>query len=133
MTTSTDAQLRTRSHLADEALVAINARRTARVSAGAVAATFDEYRDEAYRLILVALRSREPSIDAADITRPDDLIEAECALTLAMLFEAAASKPDDLFALAAATWRTRYESALAAASPVDGVRGVGCSVPWSRA
>lgn len=132
MTTSTDAQLRTRSHLADEALVAINARRTARASAGAVAATFDEYRDEAYRLILIALRSREPSIEADDITRPDDLIDAECALTLAMLFGAAASKPDDVFALAAAWWQARYDSALASASPIDGVRGTGRSFSWSR-
>lgn len=130
MTTSTDAQLRTYSHLADEALVAINARRTAR---SATAATLAEYRAESYRRILIALRSREPSIDAADITRPDDLVEAECAGILALMCAAASAKPDDLFALAATTWQARYEAALAAASPIDGVRGEGRSFRWSRA
>ncbi len=130
MTTSTDAQLRTRTHLADEALAAVNVARTRR---SATAATFTEYRDEAYRLILIALRSREPAILPADITRPDDLIDAECAMLCVLLFTAASSKPDDVFALAAAEWRARYDRALAAASPIDGVRGVGRSFGWSRA
>lgn len=130
MTTSTDAQLRTYSHLADEALVAVNARRTAR---SATAATLAEYRAEAYRRILIALRSRDPAILPEHITRPDDLVEAECAGILALLCAAASSKPDDVFALAAATWQARYEAALAAASPIDGVRGEGRSFRWSRA
>lgn len=132
MTTSTDAQLRTRTHLADEALVAINVRRTARSAAGATAATFAEYREEAYRLILIDLRNREPSILPESITRPDDLIDAECARLLVLLFSAASSKPDDVFALAAAEWQRRYTAAIDAASPVDGVRGTGRGFTWSR-
>tara|TARA_R110000868_G_scaffold187446_1_gene429971 strand:- start:318 stop:710 length:393 start_codon:yes stop_codon:yes gene_type:complete len=129
MAVSTDAQLRTRSHLCDEALAAINAQRTRR---SLTAATLTEFRSEAYRLILIALRSREPSIEAADITRPDDLIDAECAGTLALLFGAASSRSDDVFALAAAWWQARHDSALASASPIDGVRGTGRSFSWSR-
>jgi len=129
VTTSTDAQLRTYSHLADEALVAINARRTAR---SATAATLAEYRAESYRRILIALRSREPSISEADITRPDDLIEAECAGIVWLICAAASSKPDDMFGLAAVTWQARYDAALSAASPIDGVRGQGRSFGWER-
>lgn len=138
-TFATDAQLRTRSTLADEALVAINARRTVRTAAGAVPATFDEYRGEAQRQILVALRNREPSVTEADITRPDDLIESECCLTMALLCEAATQRgttsqqqTPDLFGQEALRWRGLYEIALAAASPIDGVRGRGASFPWSR-
>lgn len=137
MTTSTDAQLRTRTHLADEALVAINVARARRAAAAPTqtipAATFTEYRDEAYRLILIALRSRETAVLPEDITRPDDLIDAECALLCVLLFTAASSRPDDVFALAAVEWRARYDRAIAAASPIDGVRGVGRSFSWNRA
>lgn len=130
MTTSTDAQLRTRSHLCDEALAAINAQRTRRSITPA--ATLDEFRDEAYRLILISLRGRSPSISGEDISRPDDLIDAECACTLWLLYTAASSRPDDVFALNAATWHARYTSALASASPVDDTRGTGRSFGWSR-
>ena len=130
MAVSTDTQLRTRTHLADEALAAVNVQRARR---SATAATFDEFRDEAYRQILVDLRGREPPILPEMITRPADLIAAECALTLLLLLTAARSKPDDVFGLAAESWRAEYAAAIAKASPIYGVRGQGRSFVWSRA
>lgn len=138
MTTySTDAQVQLRSSFASEALAAVNAARARRSES---ATTLEAYRDEAKRQILVALRSREPSITAADITRPDDLIESEVCLTLALLCESATQRGQsqqqttvDLFGQEAARWRERYALALAAASPVDGVRGTGRGFSWGRA
>lgn len=143
MTTATDAQVRLRAPIADEALAAINAARVRRVAVDSIARaalTIEDFRDEAYRQILVALRSREPSITAADITRPDDLIEAEVCLTVALLCEATSQRGAsanqqtvDVFGQEAVRWRAYYVTALAAASPVDGVRGQGRSFSWGRA
>lgn len=136
-TYATDAQIQLRSSFGSDALAAVNAARSRRSES---ATTLDAYRVEAQRQILVALRSREPAVLAADITRPDDLIESEVCLALALLCEAATQRGQsreqttvDLFGQEAARWRERYAIAIAAASPIDGVRGVGRSFGWSRA
>lgn len=136
-TYATDAQIQLRSSFGSDALAAINAARARRSES---ATTLDAYRVEAQRQILVALRSRDPSILPEDITRPDDLIESEVCLSLALLCEAATQKGAsrdqttvDLFGQEAARWRERYDLAIAQASPVDGIRGVGRSFAWSRA
>ena len=142
MTTATDAQVRLRAPIADEALAAINAARVRRVAVDAIARpalTIESYRDEAYRQILIALLSREPSITTSDITRPDALTESEVCLTVALLCEAASQKGAsttqqalDLFGQEALRWRAMYDRAISAASPIDGVRGTGRSFTWGR-
>ena len=103
------------------------------------ALTLETYRDEAYRQILIALLSREPSITTEDITRPAALIESEVCLTVALLCEAASQKGAsttqqalDLFGQEALRWRSMYDRAISAASPVDGIRGTGRSFGWGR-
>lgn len=140
MTTyATDDQVNVRSAFGAVALAAINRVRGA-LTVPLAALALSDYRAEAQRQILVALRSREPSVLPEDITRPDDLIESEVCLTLALLCEAATQKGAsrdqtavDLFGQEAERWRERYVAALAAASPVDGVRGTGRGFSWSRA
>lgn len=135
MTTSTDAQVRLRSTIADEAIAAVNVARARRSITPAL--TLENYRDEAYRQILIDLRAKD--IFPADITRPDDLIDAEASLTIALACEAASQRGQsqqqttvDLFAQEALRWREMYSRAIAKASPVDGLKGHGVTFRWER-
>jgi len=140
-TTATDAQVRLRSPLADEALAAINAARARRVAVDSIARpalTLESFRDEAYRQILIVLRGRD--ITAADITRPDDLTEPEVCLTVALLCEAASQRgvsasqsTADLFGQEAVRWRGYYDRSISTAAPIDGRRGTARRFSWGRA
>lgn len=123
--------------LADEALAAINAARSRRSLS---ATTLETYRTEAQRQILIVLRLR--GILETDISRPSDLLASEVALTIALLCEsllqhaptrAVPNATADTFAQGASYWRERYETLIAAASPIDGRRGAGRSFAWNRA
>jgi len=140
MTTATDAQVRLRAPIADEAMAAINAARVRRVAVDSIARpplALSDFRDEAYRQILVALRNRDVTPDM--ITRPDDLRESEVCLTVALLCEAtsqrgasAQQQTTDLFGQEAVRWRLAYDAAISAAAPTLGLRGGGRSFTWSR-
>ena len=135
-TYSTDAEVRLRSTLADPALAAVNVAR-ARQSLAALA--LDDFRVSAQAEILRALRRR--GIEASDITRPDDLQPAECALAVALLCEAAAQRPAssaasgaplDVYAQNAEHWRRVYDTEVERASPIDSLKGTGRGFAWSR-
>lgn len=138
MTFATDADVQLRAAVATTALDALNRWRAAQDPA-LPAVTLADYRDAANTEIVATLRRR--GITAESITRPSDLLEPEVALTAALLCEAAHMRPPttrttqgtpDTFAEAGAWWRARYDLLIVAASPVDGVRGVGASFTWAR-
>lgn len=139
MSFSTDDDVLLRAPVAKTAVDALNAWRT-KESLSAVA--LSDYRDAAYAEILRALRGRTPSIGAESVTRPDDLVPAEVALTACLACKAAAARfpasaktPNataDTFAVAEEFWRGEYAREIAAASPVDALRGVGTSFSWQR-
>lgn len=144
MTTySTDTQVTMRCPAVVAALSGIN-----RSNAAATGATptqsistlsLADYRAEAQRQLLQALLAR--GIPSADITRPDDLVEPEVCLTVALVFEAATvarvqptaglSKAD-LYESQGAFWRGLYDSAISTATPIDNVKSDGPTFRWDR-
>lgn len=144
MTTySTDAQVTMRCPAVVAALSGVNRSNAAAVSATPVQSlstlALSDYRTEAQRQILVALRNR--GIPQGSITRTDELVEPEVCLTLALVFDAATvarvqptaglSKAD-LYESQAAFWRDLYDEAIASAAPIDNVKGNGPTFRWDR-
>ena len=132
-TWATDAQLVSRCVLAPTALSAYSDAYVAALGGSAIT-TFDIWRVEAQRQILLALRSR--GILGGDVTRAEDLRHVEIALALALLFESVAQftgvADRELYAQQSEYWRSAYERDLASAAPVDGVRPTGASFEWGR-
>lgn len=135
MTTwSSDADVYLRAPLVGEALVRVNALRAAR----SVAATdVEAYREEAQRLILVALAGR--GIAEGQIAHAAALLDPEALLAAALLFEAASVRNDavagqvDVFAAQGRTLRARYDRAMATANPLgQGLRPRGRTFTWGR-
>lgn len=130
-TYATDAQVKLRAPLVVPALIAAT-------PSGGTAPTLDDYRVEAQRQLLLALRAK--GIESTDITREDDLREPEVCLTAALVFEAACQLrargqqgiTPDLYASQAEFWRALYRDAIDAAAPVDGIKSEGPTFEWLR-
>lgn len=133
-TYSTDDQLLLRVPLCASALQRINAER-AKLSLAA--ATFEAYREEAQRKLVVDLAAR--GIAVSQISDTATLTEPEVCLTATVIFEAATvrSAPQtaqpDVFATAAITWRAAYNHALGNVrlTPLERPRG-SAGFSWSR-
>lgn len=134
-TYSTDDQLLLRVPLCASALQRINSER-AKLSVAA--ATFEAYREEAQRKLLVDLAAR--NISVAQISDTTTLTEPEVCLTATLLFEAATVRTalqtaqPDVFATAAITWRAAYVRALGDVrlTPLERPRG-SAGFSWDRA
>lgn len=129
----TDTNIEQRDTLARTALAAFSESEVA--SSRAAATTYDIFRVEASRRILLDLRAR--GITSGMVTRSSDLQTPEECLALALLFGAVAqwdgsASQSDVYAARAKTWREAYAEEIAKAAPVDGVKSAGASFSWSR-